>query len=296
MASLGASGAMTATQRAEAFIASARRARRWRALLAGSVLLACILVSAAVSEVRLDAFLTGYPRFTTYLYSILPKLHLATLGSDIAEWFWGIGTGKWLGATLDTLLIAFLASLIASCGAFLVGFVAARNTTPQRWLGTLVRRALEFARTVPDLVFALMFVAAFGSGPLAGVLAIVIAEIGILAKLFSEAIEAADPRPVEGVRAAGGSALQRMRFGLFPQVLPNFLSLALYQFESNTRSATILGMVGAGGIGLLFAEMTRTYEWPRVGTLLIAVWLAVATIDWAAGKLRRALVAGRHSE
>jgi len=290
MTSLGATDAMTATQRAEAFIATARRARRRQTLIAAAALLACILVSAWVGEVRLEAFLTGYPRFTTYIYSILPTLHLATLGSDIAEWFWGIGTGKWLGATLDTLLIALLASLIASCGAFLVGFLAARNTTPQPWLGTLVRRGLEFARTVPDLVFALMFVVAFGSGPLAGVLAIAVHNIGALGKLFFEAIETIAPGPVEGVAASGASWIQRMRFAVLPQILPAFSSLALLRFEVAVRSSVVVGFAGGGGIGQdLYVAIRRYYE-SDISALLLIFLVTVSLIDIGSAALRRRLI------
>jgi phosphonate transport system permease protein len=148
-------------------------------------------------------------------------------------------------------------------------------------------------RGVDTLIWALIWINAVGLGPFAGVLAIMTSDIGSFTKLFSEAIEATDRKPSEGVVSTGGSQLHVMRFGLLPQVLPVLLSQVLYYFESNTRSATIIGIVGAGGIGLHLAEMIRTFEWDRVAFIILMVLVTVAIIDFASSRLRTLLIGAR---
>jgi phosphonate transport system permease protein len=153
-----------------------------------------------------------------------------------------------------------------------------------------VRRFLDTIRGVDTLIWALVWINVVGLGPFAGVLAIAVSDFGAFGKLFSEAIEAADKKQVEGVRASGGNALHEIRFGLLPQVLPVIAGQVLYFIESNTRSATIIGIVGAGGIGLQLAEQIRVLEWQKVSFLILMILVPVAVIDWISGKLRFAII------
>ena len=156
-----------------------------------------------------------------------------------------------------------------------------------------VRRFLDSIRGVDTLIWALVWINVVGLGPFAGVLAIALSDFGAFGKLFSEAIEAADRKQVEGIRASGGNALHEIRFGLMPQVLPVIAGQVLYFIESNTRSATIIGIVGAGGIGLQLAEQIRVLEWQKVSFLILMILVAVAAIDWISGKLRFAIIGQR---
>ena len=156
-----------------------------------------------------------------------------------------------------------------------------------------MRRFLDSIRGVDTLIWALVWINVVGLGPFAGVLAIAVSDFGAFGKLFSEAIEAADKKQVEGIRASGGNALHEIRFGLMPQVLPVIAGQVLYFIESNTRSATIIGIVGAGGIGLQLAEQIRVLEWQKVSFLILMILVAVAAIDWISGKLRFAIIGRR---
>jgi len=195
-----------------------------------------------------------------------------------------------LKAMGETLAIAFLGTLIATVFAFPISFFAASNTAPNRILRFLVRRLLDTIRSVDALIWALVFVGVVGLGPFAGILAIAVSDTGALGKLFSEAIESTDGRARESVLASGGTSFLAVRFGLLPQVLPIIAGQILYYFESNVRSATIIGIVGAGGIGLQLAEQIRVLEWQKVSFLILMILVAVAAIDWISGKLRFAII------
>ena len=196
----------------------------------------------------------------------------------------------YIAALGETLAIAFLGTALASVFAFPLGFVAARNVVANRILHLLARRTLDTIRSVDTLVWALIWINVVGLGPFAGALAIASTDMAALAKLVSEAIETADRGPMDGMRAAGGGRLAVMRFGILPQVLPIFASQALYFFESNTRSATIIGIVGAGGIGLYLSEMIRVLEWREAAFLILLVLVAVAVIDAVSRRLRAAII------
>lgn len=198
-----------------------------------------------------------------------------------------------LDALGQTLSIALLGTLLAAVFALPLGFLAARNVVPNWVLHMLARRSLDTVRSIDALIWALIWINVVGLGPFAGLLAIATADIGALAKLMSEAIEAADRRPVEAVRACGGGRLQEIRFGLLTQILPVFASQLLYFFESNTRSATIIGIVGAGGIGLHLYEQIRVLEWQQAAFLILLVLIAVAIIDAVSQRLRSALIGKR---
>ena len=171
-----------------------------------------------------------------------------------------------------------------------VSLLAARNIVPSQIFRFPVRRFLDSIRGVDTLIWALVWINVVGLGPFAGVLAIAVSDFGAFGKLFSEAIEGADQKQVEGIRASGGNALHEIRFGLMPQVLPVIAGQVLYFIESNTRSATIIGIVGAGGIGLQLAEQIRVLEWQKVSFLILMILVAVAAIDWISGKLRFAII------
>jgi phosphonate transport system permease protein len=171
-----------------------------------------------------------------------------------------------------------------------LGFLGARNVLPNWVLRFSLRRSFDFLRGVDALVWALVYVRAVGLGPLAGVLAIATSDIGTLSKLYAEAIENAERKQIEGVRATGASGVQVTRFGILPQVVPIMLSNALYMFESNTRSATILGIVGAGGIGFQLSDRIRAHRWDEVGFIIVMIIVAVASIDLLSHLLRTRLI------
>ncbi len=198
-------------------------------------------------------------------------------------------------AMLQTVAMAFLGTVIAAVLAVPLGFACARNMVPGWVMRFVFRRSSDVLRGVDQLIWALIFVRAVGLGPLAGILAIIISDTGTLAKLYSEAIENIDRKPVEGVRASGASAVQTMRFGVLPQVLPIMLSNVLYIFESNTRSATILGIVGAGGIGFYLADRIRTLLWEEACFILLLILGTVYIIDWGSKQVRNRLIQGRDS-
>jgi phosphonate transport system permease protein len=202
--------------------------------------------------------------------------------------------GGWLVYFLqgmgETLAMAFLGTLLAAIGAIPLGFLAARNIVPNRFLHFGVRRSLDGLRGVDALIWALVFVSAVGLGPFAGVMALALSDVGTLAKLFSEAIENVEREQGEGVRASGAPQLAETRFAILPQVLPVFVSNVLYYFESNTRSATVLGVVGAGGIGLALSDRIRINDWDQVCFIVLMILVTVSAIDWLSSRLRLRLV------
>ena len=205
----------------------------------------------------------------------------------------GASLPAYLSALGETLSIALLGTTIAAVFALPFSLLAARNIIPSGFLRFPVRRFFDSIRGVDTLIWALVWINVVGLGPFAGVLAIALSDFGAFGKLFSEAIEAADRKQVEGIRASGGNALHEIRFGLMPQVLPVIAGQVLYFIESNTRSATIIGIVGAGGIGLQLAEQIRVLEWQKVSFLILMILVAVAAIDWISGKLRFAIIGQR---
>ena len=199
----------------------------------------------------------------------------------------------WSYALVETLAIAFLGTLLAATIAFPLSFFAARNVMTQRLVHFMSRRMFDTVRAIDPQIWALVWTNVVGLGPFAGILAIMTSDIGAFGKLFSEAIEAADKKPVEGVVSTGGSHGHAVRFGLLPQVLPVMLSQVLYYFESNTRSATIIGIVGAGGIGLHLSEQIRTLEWQHVSLIVLMILVTVAVIDAVSSRLRFAIIGRR---
>ena len=196
----------------------------------------------------------------------------------------------YLKGLAETLAIAFLGTLLGAILAFPLAFIAAKNVVAQRIVHFLSRRFLDTVRGIDTLIWALIFINVVGLGPFAGILAVAMSDIGSFGKLFSEAIETADTKPIDGVTSTGGSVLHRIRFGIIPQVLPVILSQVLYYFESNTRSATVIGIVGAGGIGLYLSNEINQQNWDRVAFLIAMILITVAIIDSVSFRLRFAII------
>jgi phosphonate transport system permease protein len=248
------------------------------------VFLVALMVAAHVSRFDVRQLIFGIPRIGDFLSGMVPPIRVQTLWVDLSGWYWGLG--KWLRLLMTTVTMAFFGTAVGTLVGGALSLLASRNLGARPATVFVVRRLLEVARTVPDLVWALIFLFAFGLGPLAGVLAILIHTIGAQGKLFAETNENADMRPIEGVRASGGAWIDEIAFGLLPQVLPNYISYGLWRFEMNIRSATIIGFVGAGGIGMELYETISLNYFDDAGAILIIVFLAVTLIDIVSEWLR----------
>jgi phosphonate transport system permease protein len=278
-------GAVTAVERARHEL---NRANRAKAATFGVLFLLAVVGSLWVSEFNVGKFVEGLPGLATYIHGTLPVIRTQHFVADVGEWYWGIG--RWLSLLLDTILMAFMGTLLGTVSALLLCFPASRNLTTHVWLYFLCRRLMEISRTVPELVFALIFVYAFGLGPLPGVLAIAVHSMGALGKLFSEANENVDPGPGEGVRAAGGNWMQQVRYAIVPQVLPTLASYTLLRFEINVRASSVVGFVGAGGIGQELYTVIRQFIYVDISALVLLLVATVALIDISCGHLRRHLI------
>jgi phosphonate transport system permease protein len=268
----------SAKERFPAVFAADRRRRRWQL----AALVACLVYGAFcvwLFGITFQRLFGGLDRIGIVLRSML-------VWKDFWSWdFQGIAEGL-----AQSLAMAFLGTLLASIVAVPLAFVAARNVVRNPVPRNLARRLFDLLRGVDPLIWALVYVRAFGLGPLPGTLAILTSDIGSLGKLFSEALENVDRKQVEGVRATGASRLHTYRFGFLPQVMPVMLSQVLYYFESNTRSATIMGVVGAGGIGLQLSERMKVQYWDQAAFIILCILVMVGVIDWASGTLRRRLI------
>jgi phosphonate transport system permease protein len=258
--------------------------KRIRSTVAAAVFFAALVIAAIGAEVDLRTFVTKIGNFVSYFDRILTLESGARVWTDIGEWLWG--WHKWLWMLGETILISYVGTLFGAVLAFALNFLAAENTSPGPWLRFVVRRLLEFARTVPGIVFALIFVIAFGLGPMAGVLAIAIHSTGALGKQFSEIVENADMKPVEGVRSTGASWISCMRFAILPQVAAGYASYALLRFEINVREASVMGFVGAGGIGQELIVAIRKFYYSDVSAILLMIILTVFVIDIGTGWMR----------
>ncbi len=282
-----------------------RRARRLESLLILAILVLSVLVSAVWTDFSPAKILEGAPRIGEYfgkMFTIQPERGAPTVGvlawshlfggvkepQSLAYWFYRID----VYATLlwQTVQMAILATVLGYCAAFALSFPAARTLTANRTVVFLSRRLLEVFRTIPQVVLAFIFVWPFGIGPLAGILAIAIHTTGALGKLFSELNENADLRPIDGIKAAGGGWLAQMRYGVVPQMLPGFLSYGLLRFEINVRSSTIIGFVGAGGIGQELKRVIGFNIYEEVSAICILILLIVVAIDLLSARVRHRLI------
>jgi len=265
--------------RLAALLAAGRRGR-WPLRLALAALALVLLYAAVHVGLIGSQFLDGLPRLAGAAAMMLPPAGF----EHLPEFLW---------ALIETIAMGLLGTLLGALVAFPLALLCARTTLPLRLLQFGFRRVADSLRSLDHLIWAIVFVRAVGLGPLAGVLAIAVVDVGNLAKLYSEAIDNARRGPPEGVRAAGGDAAEVFRWGMLPQVLPNILSATLYMWESNTRSATILGIVGAGGIGYQLADRLRVYEWGQASLIILLILAAVYAIDFISAHLGRRLIEGR---
>lgn len=252
----------------------AERARNAVVIAAGGLLL---LYSAWACELFAPKFPNGLPK----LGAAMAMMLVPSGFEHLPEFLW---------ALLETIAMALLGTLLGAALALPLALVSARTTFPIRALRFIFRRFSDSFRSLDHLIWALVFVRAIGLGPLAGIMAIALVDLGNLAKLYSEAIDNTARQPVEGVRASGGSWLDGVRIGVLPQVAPNLLAATLYMWESNTRSATILGIVGAGGIGYQLADRLRVYEFGQASLMIVLIIATVYGIDALSGWLRSRLI------
>lgn len=261
------------------------RRRMWAGI---AVMALLVLLASYAAEVRPLVLAGNIGKFTAYLGQIVPVLRPGHLGTDLAEWYWGLP--KWLSLLGETLMMAYLGTLLGALGGFVLCFSAAGNLVKSPVIRFAAKRYLEICRTVPEIVFALIFVIAFGLGPMVGVLALAIHTTGALGKLFSEVVENIDMKPVEGLTGTGASWVETVRFAVLPQVLSNFASYALLRFEINVRGAGVMGFVGAGGIGQELLVAIRNFYYSDVSAILLMIVLTVFAIDLGTEKLRHHLI------
>jgi len=244
-------------------------------LLGWGVLLALLAASWNGADMRPLDLLRDSANMAIFAASFFPP--------DFREW------RMYVQEMVVTLEIALWGTFLAVICAVPLGLLSSSNVVP-RWVYQPVRRLMDAARAINEMVFAMLFIVAVGLGPFAGVLALWVHTTGILAKLFSEAVEAIDPQPVEGIRATGASALEEILYGVLPQVLPLWISYSLYRFESNVRSASVVGMVGAGGIGVVLWEIIRGFQYAQTCAVMIIVVVTVTLIDLVSARIRKALI------
>ena len=268
--------------------AAATASKRRHLLLGLAIAGLCLAMAGIGAEVDLATWWAKLGNFSSYFDRLTHLDSGAHVWTDPQEWFWGLR--RWSRLLGETLLMAYVGTITGTVGAFIGCFLCSRNLVHAAWLRTVVRRLLEFCRTVPDIVFAMIFVVAFGLGPLPGVLAIAIHTVGALGKLFSEVVENIDMKPVEGIASTGGRWTAQVRFGVVPQVLSNFASYALLRFEVNVRGAAVLGFVGAGGIGEELIVAIRKFYYSDVSAILLMLVICVMLIDYLSVRVRHGLL------
>ncbi|RED44866.1 phosphonate ABC transporter, permease protein PhnE [Aestuariispira insulae] len=241
-------------------------------IIGWGILLALLAWSWEGADMRPMALIDDAENMSQFAASFFPP--------DFTEW------EMYLEEIIITIQIAIWGTVLAVVMSVPFGILSSENIVPW-WICQPTRRLMDAARAINEMVFAMLFVVAVGLGPFAGVLALWIHTTGILAKLFSEAVEAIDPRPVEGIRATGANALHEVIFGVIPQVLPLWISFSLYRFESNVRSATVLGIVGAGGIGMLLWEYIRGFYYAETAAVILMIVATVSLLDMLSQRLRK---------
>ena len=251
-------------------------------------LLRAVLAIAVVAWLGYLHWLFEFGRILSGLDRLWVILRLMVDWSHFASW----DHVELLRSMAETVAMAFLGTLLASVVALPLGFLGARNVVPSKVFRLMTRRVFDVCRGLDQLIWALAFVRAVGLGPIAGILAIFVSDTGVLAKVYAEAIENAERAQVEGIRSTGANAAVTLRLGVLPQVMPVLVSQALYQFESNSREATILGLVGAGGIGLRLSERIQINAWDQVAYIIVLILIMVAAIDYLSRRLRLWLIVG----
>jgi len=274
------------------------RSRQKRDTFSGSLLLLVLYFAAgSLAEFNLLTIWHSLPNFLDYLFETLPTLHIADLFADShtkgSLAYWGYRLPIQLPLIWETLQLALASTLVAVVIATLLAFVAANNAWSPAPLRVAVRVLVAFLRTMPELAWAVIFVMAFGIGAIPGFLALMLHTIGSLTKLFYEAVESAQDKPVRGLAACGASHLQRIRFALWPQVKPIFLSYGFMRLEINFRSSTILGLVGAGGIGQELMTNIKLDRYDQVSITLLLIIIVVSLLDMLSGRLRQWVLEGK---
>jgi phosphonate transport system permease protein len=269
----------------DAAVVAAERARHPDAFKAGGRL-RWALLAAVIGYLFYLMWLFDFARVFADLPRVWVIVRLMIDWSGFAGW----DHAELWRSMLETVAMAYLGTMLAVVFAVPLGFLGARNVIPQPVFRFFTRRLFDGLRGLDQLIWALVFVRAMGLGPIAGILAIAVAETGVLAKLFSEATETIDRRQVEGITSVGAGFVMRLRFAVLPQVLPVFISQTLYQIESNAREATILGLVGAGGIGLRLSERIQINAWDQVAYVIVLILVSVAVIDTVSRYLRLRLI------
>ena len=247
----------------------------WRTQVGWLVLLALLAWAWQGAEMRQLDLIKDAGNMGTFARDFFPP--------DFHDW------RIYLKEMLVTLHIAVWGTVLAIVAAVPLGLLSAHNVAPV-WVYQPVRRLMDACRAINEMVFAMLFIVAVGLGPFAGVLALFIHTTGTLAKLFAEAVEAIDPRPVEGIRATGAHKLAEIAYGVIPQVMPLWLSYSLYRFESNVRSASVVGMVGAGGIGVVLYEVIRSFQYAQTCAVLLMLVVTVTLIDVFSAWLRQRFI------
>ena len=253
-----------------------------------------VILSSKIIDINGSNLLNGMPRLGDYISQILPSIEINKLflGSkdqgSIAYWYFNLP--NYLKLLFETFNMALLATIVGSALALFLSFLAAKNTSPNSLLFFTIRRMLEFFRGVPEIIFAILFVWVLGIGPLAGIIAMTLHTTGSLGKLFSEVHENSNNKPIEALKASGGNWLSEMKFGLLPQVLPNLVSYALLRFEINIRASTILGFVGAGGIGQELYLVINFNYYEEVSAIILLIILTVISIDLLSSYLRKNVI------
>ncbi|TSA12975.1 MAG: phosphonate ABC transporter, permease protein PhnE [Betaproteobacteria bacterium] len=265
-----------------------RRQKRVYAAVFAAVFLLCLIAALLTTQFNVLTLIGGIPRASGFISKMLPPIHLDSFAQDFAEWYWG--AGEWFHSLLNTLLMAYLATILGTVIGGTISFFAARNLAQNYLVYWIARRVLEIARTVPDIVWALLFVLAFGIGEVAGIMAITTHTLGAQGKLFAEVNENISPLPTDGIRSAGGNWFHEMRFGVLPQVLPNYLSYTFWRVELNVRSATIVGFVGAGGIGHDLFTAVQLLYFADVGAILLIIVATIMAIDILSESIRHSAI------
>ena len=270
------------------------KSRRLWNILIFTIFVLSFFISSSIIDFNLLKIIEGFPRLGDYIVKILPNIDYNLIfensKTEGSIKYWYFNFKKYAALLYETFNMAILSTLMGFIFALLLSFLSAKNITPNIYSYHLVKRFLEFLRGVPEIIFAILFVWALGVGPLAGIIAITIHTTGALGKLFSEVHENADLKTCEAIRSHGGNWVSEMRYGIIPKVLPNIISYALLRFEINIRASTVIGFVGAGGIGQELYLVINFNYYEEVSAIILLIVLTVITIDILSGRIRQKVI------
>ena len=270
------------------------KSRRLWNILIFTIFVLSFFISSSIIDFNLSKIIEGFPRLGDYIVKILPNIDYNLIfensKTEGSIKYWYFNFKKYAALLYETFNMAILSTLMGFIFALLLSFLSAKNITPNIYSYHLVKRFLEFLRGVPEIIFAILFVWALGVGPLAGIIAITIHTTGALGKLFSEVHENADLKTCEAIRSHGGNWASEMRYGIIPKVLPNIISYALLRFEINIRASTVIGFVGAGGIGQELYLVINFNYYEEVSAIILLIVLTVITIDILSGRIRQKVI------